>query len=112
MKVSVITVVRNGANTIEGAIRSVATQDYPDVEHIIIDGASTDGTLDIIKPHTATVTKYISETDKGLYDAMNKGLGMATGEVIGFLNADDVYVHSSVLSRVAEALRRTSTAAC
>jgi glycosyltransferase involved in cell wall biosynthesis len=112
MKVSVITVVRNSANTIEDAIRSVATQDYPDVEHIIVDGASTDGTLDIIKRHTATVTKYISETDKGLYDAMNKGLGMATGEVIGFLNADDVYVHSSVLSRVAEALRRTSTDAC
>jgi len=112
MKVSVITVVRNGADTIEDAIRSVATQDYPNVEHIIVDGASTDGTLDIIKRHTATVAKYVSETDKGLYDAMNKGLGMATGEVIGFLNADDVYVHSRVLSRVAATLRHTSTDAC
>ena len=112
MKVSVITVVHNCADTIEDAIRSVATQDYPDVEHIIVDGASTDGTLDVIKRHSATVAKSVSEADKGLYDAMNKGIGIAAGEVIGFLNADDVYVNSHVLSRVAEAFRHTSTDAC
>lgn len=112
MKISMITVVRNRVDTIEETIRSVATQDYPDVEHIIVDGASTDGTLDVIKRHSATVAKYVSEVDSGLYDAMNKGLGMATGDVIGFLNADDVYVHSKVLQRVAEAFCHSGTDAC
>lgn len=112
MKVSVITVVRNNADTIEEAIHSVATQDYQNIEHIIVDGCSTDGTADVIKRNLGTVATYISEPDKGIYDAMNKGIRLATGDVIGFLNADDVYAHSGVIVRVVDALRRGDADAC
>lgn len=112
MKVSVITVVRNNAETIEETIRSVAAQDYRGIEHIIVDGCSTDGTTDVIKRHLATVTTYISEPDKGIYDAMNKGIRLATGDVVGFLNADDVYVHSGVIARVVEVIQGASAEAC
>jgi glycosyltransferase involved in cell wall biosynthesis len=102
VKISVITVVRNGAETIEETIRSVARQSYPDTEHIVVDGASTDDTMTIVERYRNTISRAISEPDEGIYDAMNKGIGMASGDVIGFLNADDVYADSDVLSRVAE----------
>lgn len=112
MKISVVTVCRNAAGTIEDAIKSVAAQSYPDKEHIIVDGGSDDTTVDIIKQNTSLVSRWISEPDKGIYDAMNKGVRMATGEVIGFLNADDIYYHNNVLERVASILDYDEIQAC
>ena len=100
MKISVITVCFNAAETIAGTLESVTTQTHPNIEHIVVDGASTDGTLDAIKCHNKRVTRLVSEPDQGIYDAMNKGLLLATGEIIGFLNADDVYADTRVLERV------------
>ncbi len=100
MKISIITVCYNSAETIEDTIRSVASQNYKDVEYIIVDGLSKDNTVDIIKNHSHVVSQWISEKDKGIYDAMNKGVAMATGDIIGILNADDVYTNENVLSDV------------
>jgi glycosyltransferase involved in cell wall biosynthesis len=100
MKVSIITVVYNGADTIAEAIESVLGQTYPGIEYIIIDGASTDGTQAIIARYADRIARYVSEPDTGLYDAMNKGLHLATGDITGILNADDIYRHPDVVSRV------------
>lgn len=100
MKISVITVAFNAAATIAETLDSVAAQTCPGVEHIVVDGASTDGTLEVIKRHGQRVAHLISEPDHGIYDAMNKGLRLATGDIIGFLNADDVYADTGVLARV------------
>lgn len=100
MKFSIITVAYNSAGTIRDTLESISNQDYADIEHIIIDGRSSDNTLHIVSEF-AHVTQILSEEDEGLYFAMNKGLQMATGEVIGILNSDDMYAHSSVISRVA-----------
>lgn len=89
--VSVITVCRNAAATLEACLTSVATQSWPRIEHIIIDGASTDGTADIITRHRAGLAAVVSEPDRGLYDAMNKGIARAGGDFVIFLNADDVF---------------------
>lgn len=99
-KISIITVVRNGAATIHDCIESVKEQSYP-AEHIIIDGGSTDGTLDIVNNYVSSISKIISEPDNGIYDAMNKGITLANGDVIGILNSDDYYAHSDVLAKVA-----------
>ncbi|WP_372529365.1 glycosyltransferase [Parvularcula marina] len=104
-KVSVITVVYNNAAMIERCIRSVTGQSYPNIEYIVIDGASTDGTQDIIQNHLEHIDVYISEPDGGIYDAMNKGIGRATGDYICFLNSDDFYLRHAVsasLSHVQE----------
>lgn len=106
MKVTVITVCFNSASTIESTICSVADQLHADIEHIVVDGASTDGTLDVIDRHRDKFAKIVSEPDSGIYDAMNKGLGLATGTVIGFLNADDVYASNGVLAQVSETMAR------
>jgi len=106
MKISVITVCYNCAATIEDALQSVACQTHPDVEHVVVDGASTDGTLGVVNRHRARIAKFVSEPDRGIYDAMNKGLSMAKGEIIGFLNADDVYANTGVLARVAGTMER------
>ena len=87
--ISIITVVYNGTNVLEKTINSISNLDYPNIEYIIIDGKSTDGTIDLIKKYDNKISKWISETDKGLYDAMNKGLKIATGKYIWFLNAGD-----------------------
>jgi glycosyltransferase len=100
LKISIITVSFNSENTIRDTLESVRCQDYSSVEHIIIDGASTDRTLEIIK-HSGHVAKVISERDNGLYDAMNKGIAEATGDIIGILNSDDVYENSGVLTQIA-----------
>lgn len=107
-----VTVVRNNADTIEETIRSIAGQNFRGIEHIVVDGCSTDGTTDAIKRNLGTVTTYISEPDQGIYDAMNKGIRLATGDVIGFLNADDVYVNPGVIARVVDTLRRADADAC
>lgn len=106
MKVTVITVCRNSATTIADALRSVAQQDHPDIEHIVIDGASTDGTLEIVARHAGPSVRIVSEPDHGIYDAMNKGIRLSTGQVIGFLNADDVYAHPRVIADVVAAMQR------
>lgn len=103
MKISIVTVVRNNEKTIADAIESVLGQTYGDIEYIVIDGASTDGTVDIIRRYGGRIDRFVSEPDKGIYDAMNKGILMATGEVVGILNSDDFYIDSHVLSKVAEA---------
>lgn len=94
--VSVITVVFNGKKHIEQSIKSVLIQKYPIIEYIIIDGASTDGTVDIIKKYEAKITTFISEKDYGIYNAMNKGLKLAKGEIIAILNADDYFFPESI----------------
>lgn len=101
MKISIITVCRNAQATIGDALRSVAEQTHADVEHIIIDGASTDNTLDVIRANGGRVSLLLSEPDNGIYDAMNKGIARASGDVVGFLNADDFYADSSVLESIA-----------
>ncbi|MDO3642468.1 glycosyltransferase family 2 protein [Mucilaginibacter sp. L3T2-6] len=100
MKISIITVVYNNEKTIEDAISSVLSQNYKNIEYIIIDGNSTDNTPNIISKHLSNINNYISEADKGIYDAMNKGIMQATGEVIGILNSDDLYHDENVISDV------------
>lgn len=100
MKVSLITVSYNAANTIRHTIESVVTQDYHDIEYIVVDGASKDGTQEIVAAYGKNISHFVSEPDKGLYDAMNKGLALATGELIGILNADDFYSNDQVISKV------------
>lgn len=102
---SIITVCLNAASTLAETLTSVAKQQKVDIEHIVIDGASTDNTAEIIAQYGTHVTQYVSEPDKGIYDAMNKGLRLATGEIIGFLNADDTYVDELVLARVLVAMQ-------
>jgi glycosyltransferase involved in cell wall biosynthesis len=102
MKISVITATHNSAATVKDTLTCIRQQDHPDIEHIIVDGISTDQTLHIVAgfPH---VGRLVSEKDKGIYDAMNKGIRLATGDVIGILNSDDVYIDATVLSAVAAA---------
>ena len=101
MNISVVTVCFNAAKTIAQTIESVACQLHPGVEHIVIDGASTDGTIDIVHGYSGRLALVLSEPDEGIYDAMNKGLDRASGDIVCFLNADDQYASNSVLSRVA-----------
>ena len=98
MKVSIITVSFNSAKTIADTIESVLSQDYPEIEYIIVDGNSSDDTVQIIRQYENRISKWISENDQGMYDAMNKGIAMATGDVIGILNSDDVYMNTHVIS--------------
>lgn len=100
MKVSIITVCFNRSATIEQSIFSVLHQDYPNVEYIVIDGASTDGTAKIIEKYSDRISKYISEPDKGMYDAINKGLALASGDIVGLMHSDDVFYDNEVISRV------------
>lgn len=108
MKITVITVSYNSAATIRDTLNSVRDQTHPEVEHIIVDGASRDDTRDIARQYSH-VNRVISEPDNGLYDAMNKGIRCATGAVIGILNSDDFYAHPNVLARVAAAFETQDT---
>jgi glycosyltransferase involved in cell wall biosynthesis len=101
MKISVITVCYNSARTLERTLQSVSEQDWLNVEHIIIDGGSSDGSADILATFRSRLAHVVSEPDKGIYDAMNKGLVYAHGEIVCFLNSDDRYSTPHVLSRVA-----------
>jgi len=102
MKISIITVCYNSEETIEETFKSVCSQSYKDVEYIVIDGESKDETINIIKKYENNITKWISESDKGLYDAMNKGIKMASGDIIGILNSDDTFFDENVLEQVAD----------
>lgn len=103
MKVSIITVTFNSSSTIAETLASVQAQTHPQIEHIVIDGNSTDGTQAILAEHVGRVARFVSEPDDGIYDAMNKGLRLATGNYIGFLNADDVLADRDVVARIAAA---------
>jgi len=107
MSVSIITVVYNGLPFLSEAIESVINQEYEGLEYIVIDGQSTDGSLDVIKSYGQSIHKWVSEPDEGIYDAMNKGISMASGEIIGILNADDV-LEPGILPEIAESFEKTN----
>src|SRR5579884_4134387 len=104
MRISVVTVCRNSAGTIGRALDSFFTQTHGDKELVVVDGASTDGTLEIVRSFAAEGVTVISEPDRGLYDAMNKGLRLFTGEAVGFLNSDDRFADPHALAAIAEGL--------
>ena len=106
MKVSIITVTYNSEKYLEDCIRSVMQQRYKDIEHIIIDGKSKDATVDIIRKYESHIAKWVSETDKGMYDAINKGMEMATGDIIGILNSDDMLEDDAVISSIVDAFEK------
>ena len=109
MKISIITVVYNNERTIKDALESVLGQSYRDIEYVIIDGKSKDNTVTIIDEYTDKLGYFISEKDNGLYDAMNKGIQAATGDVIGILNSDDLYQDFDVIADVMEQFNNDST---
>lgn len=111
IKITLITVVFNSDQTIEDCLESVFQQSYP-CEYIIIDGSSVDSTMSIINKYSSKISKIVSEPDNGIYDAMNKGIAIATGDVIGFLNADDVFADETVLEQVAMAFKENDIDAC
>ena len=105
MKISIITITYNSAKTLQRALASVQSQTYPEIEHILVDGASTDGTRELIETYAGKHknVRWVSEPDEGIYNAINKGIRMATGEVIGFLHSDDVYFAPDSLEHIAAA---------
>ncbi len=109
MKVSIITICYNSEETLEDTIKSVLSQDYADIEYIIIDGNSKDGTLDIIEKYRSEISVIVSEPDKGIYDAMNKGVQNATGELIGILNSDDFYTSPNVISQIVSTIKKENS---
>ena len=100
MKVSIITITYNSENTLRTCIESVLNQTYKNIEHIIVDGKSTDGTLNIVNEYREGIANIISEPDDGIYDAMNKGIKLATGDIVGILNSDDFYIDSYVIEKI------------
>jgi glycosyltransferase involved in cell wall biosynthesis len=111
-KISIITVCRNSEATIRETLESVASQSYKNLEHIVVDGGSVDGTLDIIREWKKHSIRLVSEPDEGIYDAMNKGIAMATGDIIGIINSDDIYYDSGVLDKVVSVMQDNAVEAC
>lgn len=109
MKISIITVCYNSEKYIRSAIESVINQTYNDIEYIIVDGSSKDKTVDIIKSYGNKISKFVSEPDKGIYDAMNKGLKMATGDIVAILNSDDFYIDNNVIASIVNELQMKKT---
>lgn len=112
MKISIITVSFNSAETIEDTIKSVLSQTHDDLEYIIVDGASKDATMEIVGLYKDKISRVISEPDKGIYDAMNKGVDAATGEIIGILNSDDFYADEHVVADIAAQIDEAKADAC
>ena len=111
MKITIITVTYNSSKTLKDTLESVLKQNYTNYEHIIVDGLSKDNTIEIVKEYETKYNgklKYISQKDSGLYDAMNKGIKMATGDIIGILNSDDIYAHENVLHKIVEKFKETN----
>lgn len=106
MKISIITATYNSEKTITHTLKSVAAQTYPHIEHIIIDGGSSDKTMELVRSFSS-VSKSISEPDKGIYDAMNKGIRLATGSIIGILNSDDFYASDDIIEKVVSRFNET-----
>lgn len=109
MKVSIITSVYNNERTIEEAIQSVLNQTYKNIEYIVVDGKSEDGTINIIKKYNSQISIFVSEKDKGIYDGLNKGVHLATGDIIGFLHSDDIYADENIIFNVVEAFKKNGT---
>lgn len=109
LKVSIVTVCYNSSRTIRDTIESVLSQDYDGIEYIVIDGGSTDGTVQIVKEYGSRIDVFVSEPDRGIYDAMNKGIRAATGDVIGTLNSDDVYADRHAVRTLVEAMSHAGT---
>lgn len=107
MKVTLITVCRNAASVISGSVENVLSQTHGDIEYIVIDGASTDGTQQVLERYRSRLAHYVSEPDKGIYDAMNKGLRAATGDIVGFVNAGDLLMTPDTIAHVVEAFQRS-----
>lgn len=112
MKISVITVVLNNKHHIQDCIESVLKQSFNDIEYIVIDGQSTDGTVDVIRQYERNISRWVSEPDQGIYDAMNKGIKLATGEIIGFLNGDDFYANDQILLHVSSIFQQVAINSC
>jgi glycosyltransferase involved in cell wall biosynthesis len=108
LKISIITVTYNSASTLEETILSVINQNYKECEYIIIDGGSTDETLQIIEKYKGKVSHFISEKDKGLYDAINKGINKATGDIVGILHSDDFYTDNTVIEKYLETFKKNN----
>ncbi|MDF5680372.1 glycosyltransferase family 2 protein [Vibrio parahaemolyticus] len=111
MKVSIITATYNSSETILDTLKSLEQQSYPNIEYIIVDGASKDNTLDVVRDNCSRVSKIISEPDKGIYDALNKGIQAATGDVIGFLHSDDLFAYSDAVADIVATLGKNQTQA-
>lgn len=107
MKVSIITATYNSAETLADTLRSLEAQTYSNIEYIIIDGASKDSTLDVIKEYSTKVTRIISEPDKGIYDALNKGIAIATGDIVGFLHSDDLLAYPDAVADIVAQFKST-----
>lgn len=110
--VSLITTVFNNKETIEDAIKSVLNQSYPNIEYIITDGGSTDGTIEIINKYKNKINKFVSEPDKGIYDGMNKGIKLSSGDIIGILNSDDLYASNDVIEKVVNEMEEKNVDVC
>ncbi len=103
LNISIVTAVLNRVDTVSQALKSVASQSWPKVEHIVIDGGSTDGTQEVLKSHRDTLAVLLSEPDDGIYEALNKGLALATGDLVGVMHSDDFYANNRVLEMVVAA---------
>ncbi|MGR5177878.1 glycosyltransferase family 2 protein [Vibrio mediterranei] len=111
MKVSIITATYNSSNTVLDTLQSLNQQTYSDVEYIIIDGGSSDNTLDVVKANCPRIATIVSEPDKGIYDALNKGINAATGDIVGFLHSDDLLAYPDAIKELVETLQREKTQA-
>jgi glycosyltransferase len=109
VKVSIITITYNSEATIKDTIESVVNQSYNDIEYIIVDGKSTDNTLSIIESYKDKISKVISEKDKGLYDALNKGIALATGDLIGIIHSDDFYINNFVIEKIVKSIEENNS---
>ncbi|MCX6702720.1 MAG: glycosyltransferase family 2 protein [Candidatus Wolfebacteria bacterium] len=112
LKVSITTTVFNNRKYIASAIESVLSQTYPDIEYIVKDAGSTDGTVDIVKKYLDKISKFVSEKDRGIYDGMNQAIRLATGDIIGNLNSDDFYADKDVIKKVVEKMEETGADVC
>ena len=108
MKVSIITTCYNREKTIAQAIESVLNQDYPDIEYIVVDGGSTDDSFKVVRSYGSRISKIVSERDGGMYEAINKGIKMATGDIVGLLHSDDFLIHNHIISEIVERFKQTA----